>query len=884
MWGGGGTGGSGGGGGLDPSALAGYASMGWVEDNYVSKAFFNQLFEYQYNHRVLTKDGETVVSDVTTAMVAAPNEVVDLVSHTETDEETGYTIITTNTITGIKAKAGLWTNQYLSALGQNSSGGGGGGATLFEPLLSINESGLAAPTDAQDGMTVVWDKNTHKWKYGATGGGGITVDSALSLTSENPVQNKVITEDIKEASAQTCQDIVDELIGSGGGGGSLNQPLSAINSADLGTPSQSGVAIMWNGTAWVYQVPGGGTAQYTQKVFLAENGGVLTQAMVNTANTIYVIQYDYDLNGGTIQIFSGCTLEFAGGRIKNGTINNQSGPITINGYGCLVKFQRGANVTFVTPYHVSTIHGLKESGQADGSPEKPFYYIQDALNICNNIVLERNSIFWIDQAVQKGSSNNYYMAKLYYDGTSIGVYGSGRPPVFTGLCVLYNQTITEIEAVDGVRRYSHDFSSAGLQCNSEKYGVSYSAVYVNSHPVLMNLGILTDVSNVLSRSRVCSTSPQEAAVNLYKNRGVRTAYFPTTNNPAVPNGNDFLTLVSIDYERTYHNSISAGVGGIDCNQCSISISDCIFEYVGKHAICSAGGKTTVDNCLFRYIGGSIQTDFSCWTRYGNAIETYGPLTNSSFTVKNCSFDTIFDAAITMQGVANPAKCHHYIYGNNISNARYALEFFGGKLPSEETKNGSKLHAAVFNNTIKGSDNSEQYIWYQYDGVGSNANIAKDWTAAVVTQSWQLPNLKVYDNIIIDSVLWFNTEANQTKPVVFVHNEIFVMNKSLVIHIMDAPNNIFTKMYADISKPNEIIDFLESIQDGSRDASHSNIIRISNKANTRGTFAQKPNDDDISIGHKYFCTDRQTAEGATDGIEIIYKGNNVWVDALGRVVS
>ena len=26
------------------------------------------------------------------------------------------------------------------------------------------------------------------------------------------------------------------------------------------------------------------------------------------------------------------------------------------------------------------------------------------------------------------------------------------------------------------------------------------------------------------------------------------------------------------------------------------------------------------------------------------------------------------------------------------------------------------------------------------------------------------------------------------------------------------------------------------------------------------------------------------EGATDGIEIIHKGNDVWVDALGRVVS
>ena len=163
MWGGGGTGGSGGGGGLDPSALAGYATMGWVEDNYVSKAFFNQLFEYQYNHRVLTKDGETVVSDVTTAMVAAPNEVVDTTSHTETDEETEYTIITTNTITGIKAKAGLWTNQYMSALGQNSSGGGGGGggSSTLQGLLDVNIP--ASMTENNNGQGLVYDYTQNRW-------------------------------------------------------------------------------------------------------------------------------------------------------------------------------------------------------------------------------------------------------------------------------------------------------------------------------------------------------------------------------------------------------------------------------------------------------------------------------------------------------------------------------------------------------------------------------------------------------------------------------------------------------------------------------------------------------------------------------------------------
>ena len=50
----------------------------------------------------------------------------------------------------------------------------------------------------------------------------------------------------------------------------------------------------------------------------------------------------------------------------------------------------------------------------------------------------------------------------------------------------------------------------------------------------------------------------------------------------------------------------------------------------------------------------------------------------------------------------------------------------------------------------------------------------------------------------------------------------------------------------------------------------------------GTFASRPINS--PIGFKYFCTDKQTSEGATNGIMIYHKGNNVWVDALGRVIS
>ncbi len=52
----------------------------------------------------------------------------------------------------------------------------------------------------------------------------------------------------------------------------------------------------------------------------------------------------------------------------------------------------------------------------------------------------------------------------------------------------------------------------------------------------------------------------------------------------------------------------------------------------------------------------------------------------------------------------------------------------------------------------------------------------------------------------------------------------------------------------------------------------------------GTFAQKPSASDIYVGYQYWCTDKQTTEGATNGIPIWHQGSDVWVDALGRVVS
>lgn len=65
------------------------------------------------------------------------------------------------------------------------------------------------------------------------------------------------------------------------------------------------------------------------RVYLRKNivgdKNVLTQAMINKANTIYVIQYDYDLKEASINIPENCVLQFDGGSLSNGTIVYDTG-------------------------------------------------------------------------------------------------------------------------------------------------------------------------------------------------------------------------------------------------------------------------------------------------------------------------------------------------------------------------------------------------------------------------------------------------------------------------------------------------------------------------------------------------------------------------------
>ena len=142
---------SGGGGDID---LAGYATMIWVTENFVSIDFFRELF------RAYDSNSQEIM----------PND-------------------TTSVVNNIKAMVGTWTEQYLTALGNaGGGGGGGGGAQYLNDLLDVQLT-----TPLTDGQALVYNATLHKWVNGAAGVNMTTVWNALSGSTSEQINATHLT-------------------------------------------------------------------------------------------------------------------------------------------------------------------------------------------------------------------------------------------------------------------------------------------------------------------------------------------------------------------------------------------------------------------------------------------------------------------------------------------------------------------------------------------------------------------------------------------------------------------------------------------------------------------------------------------------------------------
>lgn len=111
----------------------------------------------------------------------------------------------------------------------------------------------------------------------------------------------------------------------------------------------------------------------------------LNQSMISKENTIYIIQYDYDLNGQEVVIPEGCILQFEGGSINNGTINGNN------------------SIIYATPNSIKDIDiiGLWNNKEVSTNifKKKDAKAIKNALVLSNKILLEP-VIYEIDTPIQ----------------------------------------------------------------------------------------------------------------------------------------------------------------------------------------------------------------------------------------------------------------------------------------------------------------------------------------------------------------------------------------------------------------------------------------------------------------------------------------------------
>ena len=193
------SGGSGGGSG-------GGVSQQWVEENYISKAFFTHLF---------------TVHSTTSGTDVEPNDV---------DTAVG----------SIEALFGLYSEKFISALGENSSGGGGGSTTLGG-LLDVN---LSSPTN---GQVLTYNSASGKWINQNPQSGGA---SALSQLSD--VTIGVLADGQVLKYSQTAGKWINSSI-------SVSVGMSDLTDASISSPSNNQV-LVYNSTSgkWTNQtnVPG----------------------------------------------------------------------------------------------------------------------------------------------------------------------------------------------------------------------------------------------------------------------------------------------------------------------------------------------------------------------------------------------------------------------------------------------------------------------------------------------------------------------------------------------------------------------------------------------------------------------------------------------------
>lgn len=213
---------------------------------------------------------------------------------------------------------------------------------------------------------------------------------------------------------------VKQLLSLGGGGSVtiINEP----DEEDLTTVPESAENNVIRFKTRLYDEASASGKGYKiiRKYWKEVNGvrkNILTQDVINDANTIYEIRYDFDLDGAEIQIKEGCVLKFVGGSLSNGTINCIKLEIASDAYKIFdenIIIKGDLNVDFVFPEWFGAVrNGIDDDSL---SIKKAIYSVPNGgtIRFLNGVYFidTSNKITPLDNQVLIGSGNTKFKSKF----------------------------------------------------------------------------------------------------------------------------------------------------------------------------------------------------------------------------------------------------------------------------------------------------------------------------------------------------------------------------------------------------------------------------------------------------------------------------------------
>lgn len=212
---------------------------------------------------------------------------------------------------------------------------------------------------------------------------------------------------------------------------SLRQLTNAPDEEDLTSENVEGTDVLkFKDKAYSPIVFSGLGRKYLRKniqTIGGEEKNVLTQDMfykgevgsrVPNENTIFIIQYDYDLNGTEVTIPEGSVLKFAGGSVCNGTlVGNRTSivasPVNIFGDNIVIDGTWDNERSYSQWFNF----GIGDTATDDDSRN-----IQNLMNFCGEIVLEKNRVFVLKSIMTESDihPNLRGQIRLYSNTTIIG--------------------------------------------------------------------------------------------------------------------------------------------------------------------------------------------------------------------------------------------------------------------------------------------------------------------------------------------------------------------------------------------------------------------------------------------------------------------------------